>query len=827
VLGYDRVQIDAPIATAPPQQTASEGTQSFNLGTFSGPGVGPWSVKVSWGDGSADTTSFVGSTGSLGAQSHQYEEGDYVVTVTVTAFTGQSSDPITFPVTVMDQQLTIGPSVPVSAVEGAGCHVLATFHDPAGNEPNLADPGGTTSDHYRVVWIDWGDSTPLDTMSGEIVLEGGTVGFLVQGTHAYKEEGTYSYTVRIQHENLPVIDVPGTVTVSDPPVTAVAGSGPVVVNGSFEAVQIGVLTGYESDFGCLENIPGWTHTGMTDGDGPLWNDGFGGGSSILAGAGHQFVTMGGGTNLTEYSAWDQMVPGFIPGHTYTLTFKMSSEGMGAVAQSITVSIPNDSAVTPQTFTAPASTAYWRNWVSKSITFTAANQVEDIQFSANTRYDVGLDDVSITDTTPFVFTEDEGTLSPLQTLATFKDPGGPELNTSGHYRATVDWGDGHTTLGVINYDPVTQLFTVQRSHTYAEERDYPILVTIRHDNGLAPDTTVSCTAHVNELPLIVTGNYLYKSYVGTPPPWILFPASALIQTVASFTDPGGPEPNPSDPDPLPNHYSATIDWGNGPEPGTVTYPNVNGVFRVIGSHHYPDTLTRQPIIVQIFQEGTTATGTSFAIRSQWPPSPLIGGVSNVTYLPFPNDPVTPPGPGPVGHMTDVTVEFVEPVFVTGAPLLILNSGGTARYSGGSGSDILTFTYVVGAGEFSSRLDYTSTSALSLNGGTIIDANGLDVDLTLPAPGQPGSLGANAAIAIDGITPVVPTALVDDSGWGFSTRGLWSLVSGGYNGNYRRNAGNGDGEGYAQWQYAGAFIPGTSYRLYYPELEIGNGASTASG
>src|SRR5262249_3869759 len=47
-----------------------------------------------------------------------------------------------------------------------------------------------------------------------------------------------------------------------------------------------------------------------------------------------------------------------------------------------------------------------------------------------------------------------------------------------------------------------------------------------------------------------------------------------------------------------------------------------------------------------------------------------------------------------------------------------------------------------------LDYLSTSALTLNGGTIRDnANGLDADLTLPAPGAAGSLGANKNLVID--------------------------------------------------------------------------------
>ena len=74
---------------------------------------------------------------------------------------------------------------------------------------------------------------------------------------------------------------------------------------------------------------------------------------------------------------------------------------------------------------------------------------------------------------------------------------------------------------------------------------------------------------------------------------------------------------------------------------------------------------------------------------------------------------------VGSVITITVGWSEPVVVTGTPQLALNSGGTASYSSGSGTSTLTFTYTVAAGQNSSKLDYTSTSALTLNGGTIFD------------------------------------------------------------------------------------------------------------
>src|SRR6516165_7972580 len=97
---------------------------------------------------------------------------------------------------------------------------------------------------------------------------------------------------------------------------------PVVLNASFEAVQIGPPF-YSSN---LADIPNWNHTGSI-GDQALWAVGYsdGGGSITTAGDGNQFVTMGGGYFVPGSSSFDQLVAGFTPGNAYTLTFKMASE----------------------------------------------------------------------------------------------------------------------------------------------------------------------------------------------------------------------------------------------------------------------------------------------------------------------------------------------------------------------------------------------------------------------------------------------------------------------------------------------------------------------
>ncbi|OCR01812.1 hypothetical protein BCD67_04770 [Oscillatoriales cyanobacterium USR001] len=118
-----------------------------------------------------------------------------------------------------------------------------------------------------------------------------------------------------------------------------------------------------------------------------------------------------------------------------------------------------------------------------------------------------------------------------------------------------------------------------------------------------------------------------------------------------------------------------------------------------------------------------------------------------------------GSYPLGQVVPITVTFSEPVIVTGLPTLTLNSGGTAIFAGptagGSGTNTLTFNYTVGTGQTSADLDYSATTSLALNGGTINDSvvTTSAADRTLPAPAAINSLGANKAIIIDTTPPTV--------------------------------------------------------------------------
>ena len=154
------------------------------------------------------------------------------------------------------------------------------------------------------------------------------------------------------------------------------------------------------------------------------------------------------------------------------------------------------------------------------------------------------------------------------------------------------------------------------------------------------------------------------------------------------------------------------------------------------------------------------------------------VSNVTSS-------TANGTISVGGTVSIQVTFTEAVTVTGTPQLTLETGTTDRvinYVSGSGTTSLTFTYTVQSGDSSTDLDYVSTSALALNGGSIADTAGNTATLTLPTPGAAGSLSANKALVITwSPTKVVSarTPVGTASGAAFTTQPQVSLQDSGSN------------------------------------------------
>ena len=99
---------------------------------------------------------------------------------------------------------------------------------------------------------------------------------------------------------------------------------------------------------------------------------------------------------------------------------------------------------------------------------------------------------------------------------------------------------------------------------------------------------------------------------------------------------------------------------------------------------------------------------------------------------------------IGDEISVTLTFTLNVIVTGTPQLALETGGIdgiANYTSGDETVTLTFNYIVKEGDTSPDLEYMSTTALSLNGGSIKSLFDKDAEITLPEPGATNSLSAN--------------------------------------------------------------------------------------
>jgi Bacterial Ig-like domain len=164
-----------------------------------------------------------------------------------------------------------------------------------------------------------------------------------------------------------------------------------------------------------------------------------------------------------------------------------------------------------------------------------------------------------------------------------------------FDATIDWGDGSTSTGVITSDPtVTGQFDVSGTHTYANFGAYSIMVTVNL-TGTTTTGTLTNTATIADVPLS-----------GTAIPISAVAGVAFNGPVASFSSPNTLA--------LASEFLATIDWGDGT--GTVTAGLVqgsNGNFTVTGQYTYASPApSLQPII----------TITHFSSFSALPGSQLI-------------------------------------------------------------------------------------------------------------------------------------------------------------------------------------------------------------
>lgn len=211
---------------------------------------------------------------------------------------------------------------------------------------------------------------------------------------------------------------------------------------------------------------------------------------------------------------------------------------------------------------------------------------------------------------------EGQQFPATAVASFSnvDPGSNPQS----FLATINWGDGtQTTTGSVQGSATSPgSFTVNSTHTYAEEGTYPITVTVTNQGESGNTTVGSVPFHVTSLAgsptaLSPRGSADVVDAPLTPGPPLSITATEGVAlasgtVVATFTD-----TNPTAPL---SDFSAMIDWGDGSpqSPATVTLtPTAQGlpsytVLIASGSSHAYSQASTFPLDVIIHDIGGSST-----------------------------------------------------------------------------------------------------------------------------------------------------------------------------------------------------------------------------
>ncbi len=178
-----------------------------------------------------------------------------------------------------------------------------------------------------------------------------------------------------------------------------------------------------------------------------------------------------------------------------------------------------------------------------------------------------------------------------TVAAFSD--GDVNGLASQFTATIKWGDGSQSAGVVTPFGDAGDFIVKGSHTYAEEKTFAVRVHIVDIDG--PSATARSTAVVVDAPL----NAEPADVSGVE-------GQTFSGVVAAFTD--------ADPNGTVTDYRATITWGDGAKTtGTVTLDDDTGLFEVAGTHVYKHAGSFA-VTVSIADKGgaTASVGTTAAI-----------------------------------------------------------------------------------------------------------------------------------------------------------------------------------------------------------------------
>jgi PKD repeat protein len=406
---------------------------------------------------------------------------------------------------------------------------VATFTDD--------NPAATPADFVAV--IDWGDGS---SSIGTITENAGT--FSVSGQHTYDDEGTFSATVTIteQEPGDGFASVTDTATIAEAdvlsgtPRTFAASSG-VSFTTTVADFSDTLTSAVASDFmATIDWGDATTSAGTVSG---------GSGSFQVSGT-HTYASPGTysvtvtlsddppGTATATVTSTAQVTTGLsviassfstpegTPFNGTVATFSDSDTSKTAADFTVVVNW-GDGTTSPGTVTGSSGsfTVTGPHTYADEGNFTFTVTVTEIGPGGATASDSATATVTEADQlagSPVIFTPLAG--SPFSgVVATFTD-----ANTAGSasdFTATIDWGDGTTTAGVVSGGNGT--FTVSGTHTYASAGSYPVIVTLTDDPPGTATAMVTSTANV-EAPVIA---------VPTLDVWGLLALGAILAGAAMY------------------------------------------------------------------------------------------------------------------------------------------------------------------------------------------------------------------------------------------------------------------------------------------------------
>jgi hypothetical protein len=471
--------------------------------------------------------------------------------------------------------------VAISATEGlAFTGAVATFSAPS--DPSAATISGT---------IDWGDGSPVTT--GTIV-SNPAGGYELLGLHTYLEGGSYNVTVSITAQNSGSGSVVSTLTIADAPIQS---SGLSVTGKEGVPFQGALATFRDTD---LTPQPVSFYNASV-----AWGDGTTTPGTIVALPSGGFEvdgahTYGGG----NYTAQVSITDGGGASSTASTTFAIADSTLVASGVPISgVEGTNFSGVVANFFdsdprslgvTYYKATINWGDGASTAGTITV-NPRGGFQVVGSHLYGFGNFPVDIHITDSDVSAADATVTAAIGTapitgfplpinsaegndfrgvVAQFNDSN--SFATAGDFKATINWGDGTSSSGLISFYGDGQ-FLVAGVHAYPVG-SYTPTVTLT-EVAAKKGTSVTGIAFVSDAPLSATAS-----------PFGATEGQAFQGTVATFTD--------SNPGGAASDYSATINWGdNTSSAGTIAAATSGPGFVVSGGHTF-GLVGSYPVLVLI-------------------------------------------------------------------------------------------------------------------------------------------------------------------------------------------------------------------------------------